>query len=99
MISMHKQEISNIKNLSKNLKNRIFGQDHIIDEVVAMLTINIAGLGDENKPIASFLFTGPTGVGKIELAKELSALLEIYFERFDMSEYADEHSVSNLTGG
>ena len=94
----YKKDIADLKSLSNNLKNRIFGQDHIIDAVVDMLTINMAGLGDGSKPIASFLFTGPTGVGKTELAKELSRLLGIHFERFDMSEYADDYSARNLTG-
>ncbi len=97
MDSKYKQKRSTIKNLSKNLKNRIFGQDHIIDTVVDTININMAGLGDTNKPIASFLFSGPTGVGKKELNKELAKLLNIHFERFDMSEYADEYSVRNPT--
>ncbi len=95
----HHINSTNIQNLEVNLKNRIFGQDHIIDEVVDTLYINMAGLGDESKPIASFLFTGPTGVGKTELAKEIAKLLGIHFERFDMSEYSDESSARNLTGG
>lgn len=86
-------------NLSTKLKSRIFGQDHIIDEVVDMLYIGMAGLGDKKKPIASYLFAGPTGVGKTELSKELAKSLEIDFIRFDMSEYADEYSARNLTGG
>ena len=99
MDSTFKHKPSTIRNLSKNLKKRIFGQDHIIDAVVNTININMAGLGDTNKPIASFLFSGPTGVGKTELAKELAKLLNIHFERFDMSEYADEYSARNLTGG
>ena len=89
----------NLEHLSSYMKGRIFGQDHVVDAVANMLTINMAGLGDENKPIASFLFTGPTGVGKTEFAKELATFLGIHFERFDMSEYADEYSARNLTGG
>jgi len=92
-------DISKTKDLAQKLKNRIFGQDHIIDAVADMIDISAAGLGDMNKPIASFLFTGPTGVGKTELAKELAKLLDTHFERFDMSEYADEYSARNLTGG
>ncbi len=98
MDSIYKQKRS-IKNLSKNLKNRIFGQDHVIEAVINTININMAGLGDTNKPIASFLFSGPIGVGKTGLAKELAKLLNIHFERFDMSEYADEYSARNLTGG
>ncbi len=94
----YQQKTVDLKNLSNNLKDRIFGQDHVIESVVDLLNINMAGLGDGNKPIGSFLFTGPTGVGKTELAKELAKLLDIHFERFDMSEYADEYSARNLTG-
>lgn len=85
--------------LKKNLKNKIFGQDGVIDEVLDTLSINMAGLGDDDKPIASFLFTGPTGVGKTEFAKELSSMLGMNLERFDMSEYGDKYSARNLTGG
>ncbi len=95
----YQQDPSTLRDLSKNLKSRIFGQDHIVDTVVDMLNINMAGLGDDRKPIASFLFTGPTGVGKTEFAIELAKNLNLYFERFDMSEYADEYSARNLTGG
>ncbi len=88
-----------LQEMPEYLKNRIFGQEHIIDNVMDMLTINIAGLGDDNKPIATFLFTGPTGVGKTELAMEIAKYLEMHFERFDMSEYADDSSYRNLIGG
>ncbi len=94
----YQQKTVDLKNLSNNLNDRIFGQDYVIESVVDLLNINMAGLGDGNKPIGSFLFTGPTGVGKTELAKELAKLLDIHFERFDMSEYADEYSARNLTG-
>ena len=91
----HKQ----ILRLDAHLKSRIFGQDHAINAIVDMISISIAGLGDSSKPIASFLFTGPTGVGKTEIAKELASCLKMNFVRFDMSEYADEYSARNLTGG
>ena len=90
---------SKLHKMPEHLKGRIFGQDHVIDSVVDMITINLAGLGDDNKPIASFLFTGPTGVGKTELAIEIAKYLDMHFERFDMSEYADDSSYRNLIGG
>jgi len=93
------QNFTQLENMPQYLKNRIFGQDHIIDSIMEMLTINIVGLGDDNKPIATFLFTGPTGVGKTELAIELAKYLDMHFERFDMSEYADDASYRNLIGG
>jgi len=89
---------SNLKALENNLKLSIFGQDKAISQIINKIIINRAGLSDVNKPIASFLFTGPTGVGKTELAKELADNLNIHFERFDMSEYSSEHSVSTLIG-
>ena len=92
-------DINKMLKLNENLQKKIFGQKHIIDEVVDILSISAAGLNDESKPYASFLFTGPTGVGKTELAKELATILDISFVRFDMSEYGDEYSARNLTGG
>ncbi len=93
-----KQEQKNIT-LDEILKKRIFGQNHIIDSIVDTLNISFAGLSDQTKPLASFLFTGPTGVGKTELTKELAKALNMNFVRFDMSEYSDKHSARNLTGG
>jgi ATP-dependent Clp protease ATP-binding subunit ClpA len=88
-----------IKNLPHHLKSKIYGQDHVIDAVSDHITTSLAGFLDESKPIGSFLFTGSTGVGKTELAKELASYLDLHFERFDMSEYSDEYSARNLTGG
>ena len=88
-----------LKNLVNNLKTSIFGQDEAISSIVEKLMISSAGLADENKPIASFLFTGPTGVGKTELAIELAKNLNKEFVRFNMSEYSSKSSVSNLIGG
>ncbi len=99
MESIRPKRTRSIDYVEQTLKSRIFGQDHVINQVLEMLSISMAGLGDESKPVASFLFTGPTGVGKTELAKELASALHKKFIRFDMSEYADEHSARNLTGG
>ena len=87
-----------IQGLEHNLKDKIFSQDHAIKSIVSAITINAAGLGDKNKPIGSFLFTGPTGVGKTELAKELANQLSIEFIRFDMSEYSNEAASTKLIG-
>lgn len=87
-----------LKNLESQLKKRIFSQDKAIEKIVEKIKINKAGLGELHRPIASFLFTGPSGVGKTELSKELASILGIRFERIDMSEYAESHSVSKLIG-
>jgi len=91
-------EKEKIKYLEKDLKLKIFGQDEAIDKVVTAIMLAKSGLGSADKPIASFLFAGPTGVGKTELAISLSQNLGIDFERFDMSEYMEKHSVSKLIG-
>ena len=93
-----KSDISLLKNLEKNMQKRVFGQDKAIVSIVQSIKRNKAGLGLDKKPIGSFLFTGPTGVGKTEVAKELSIQLGIHFERFDMSEYMEAHTVSRLIG-
>jgi len=88
-----------LENLKANLKTRIYSQDEAIEKVVNKIKISIAGLGDDNKPIGSFLFTGSTGVGKTELAKELAKQLNIDFIRFDMSEYNNsEFGIAKLIG-
>jgi len=87
-----------LKNLEKNLQKRVFGQDKAITTIVQAIKRNKAGLGLDKKPIGSFLFTGPTGVGKTEVAKELALQLGVHFERFDMSEYMEAHTVSRLIG-
>ena len=96
--SATKSDLSLLKNLEKNLKRRVFGQDSAIVSIVQAIKLNKAGLNLDKKPIGSFLFTGPTGVGKTEVAKELSLQLGIHFERFDMSEYMEAHSVARLIG-
>ncbi|WP_428026991.1 ATP-dependent Clp protease ATP-binding subunit ClpA [Arcobacter sp.] len=96
--SATKSDLTLLKTLEKNMQKRVFGQDDAITSIIKAIKINRAGLGGESKPVGSFLFTGPTGVGKTEVAKELSNQLGIHFERFDMSEYMEAHTVSRLIG-
>jgi len=91
-------DLSLLKKLQTNLQKRVFGQDSAIETIVKAIKINRAGMGVDNKPVGSFLFTGSTGVGKTEVAKELSQVMGIHFERFDMSEYGEAHTVSRLIG-
>jgi len=91
-------EVNRLANLETELKNVIFGQDEAIKAVVQSIKRSRAGLGSPNRPIGSFLFVGPTGVGKTEVAKQLAKLLGINFLRFDMSEYMEKHTVSRLIG-
>jgi ATP-dependent Clp protease ATP-binding subunit ClpA len=76
----------------------IYGQDHAIEQVVRAIKISRSGLGSPTKPIGSYLFSGPTGTGKTELAKQLARVLGVQFLRFDMSEYSERHTVSRLIG-
>lgn len=87
-----------LQNMEKELKSVLYGQDHAIDQVVRVIKLSRAGLGTPTKPIGSFLFSGPTGVGKTELAKQLARVLGVSFLRFDMSEYMEKHTVSRLIG-
>ncbi len=87
-----------LKNLSSILNSKIYGQDLAIKSLNDALITSYAGLNDENRPIGVFLFTGSSGVGKTELAKELANALNIHFERFDMSEYMEKHAVAKLIG-
>ena len=96
--SATKSDLTLLKSLEKNMQKRVFGQDSAISTIVQSIKRNKAGLGLDKKPIGSFLFTGPTGVGKTEVAKELSSQLGIHFERFDMSEYMEAHTISRLIG-
>ncbi|AXX93114.1 ATP-dependent Clp protease ATP-binding subunit ClpA [Malaciobacter molluscorum LMG 25693] len=96
--SATKSDITLLKSLEKNMQKRVFGQDDAIATIVKSIKRNKAGLGLDKKPIGSFLFTGPTGVGKTEVARELSTQLGIHFERFDMSEYMESHTISRLIG-
>lgn len=85
-------------NLGSDLKRMVFGQDMAIEKVVSAIKLARAGLREPEKPIGSYLFTGPTGVGKTEVARQLSLSLGIELKRFDMSEYMEKHAVSRLIG-
>lgn len=87
-----------LKNLVRDLKMMIFGQDDAIETLGAAVKLARSGLRDQNKPIGSFLFVGPTGVGKTEVTKQLAKLLGVELLRFDMSEYMERHSISRLIG-
>lgn len=87
-----------LKNLEQTLKNVVFGQDKAIEAVATAIKMSRTGLGRENKPIGSYLFAGPTGVGKTEVCKQLAVALGNHFLRFDMSEYMEKHTVSRLVG-
>jgi len=87
-----------IQNLEMNVKNKLYGQDETVDKVLERVYVSFAGIGNENKPTASFLFLGPTGTGKTELAKLLSKNLDMPLLKYDMSEYSEKHSVSSLIG-
>ena len=87
-----------LKNLDRNLKLVVFGQDQAIDQLTSAIRLSRSGLGAEHKPIGSFLFAGPTGVGKTEITQQLAKALGIEFQRFDMSEYMERHAVSRLIG-
>lgn len=87
-----------LQNLEKSLKEKIFGQEKAIQALAACVKMGRSGLGDSAKPVGSFLFAGPTGVGKTEVCKELAANLGVELIRFDMSEYMESHTVSRLIG-
>lgn len=87
-----------LKNLDRNLKLVVFGQDQAIEQLTSAIRLSRSGLGAEQKPIGSFLFAGPTGVGKTEITQQLAKALGIEFQRFDMSEYMERHAVSRLIG-
>ena len=91
-------ERDSLKNLKNRLKSVIFGQDMAIDAVVQAVKRSSAGLGNPDSPTGSFLFAGPTGVGKTEVARQLASALAVHFERFDMSEYMEKHAVARLIG-
>ena len=87
-----------INNLELNIKGKLYGQDETVQQVLERVYVSFAGIGNETKPTASFLFLGPTGTGKTELAKLLSKNLDMPLLKYDMSEYSEKHSVSSLIG-
>ena len=96
--TVESDEVKKLFKLEKDIKKRVFGQDEAVENVVNAVKLSRAGLNDENKPVASMLFVGPTGVGKTEIAKALADTLNIDLVRFDMSEYAEKHTVAKLIG-
>ncbi|MCG3172006.1 MAG: ATP-dependent Clp protease ATP-binding subunit ClpA [Myxococcota bacterium] len=87
-----------LKNLEPELKRYIFGQDEAVEKIVGAIKLSRSGLGHPEKPVGSFLFSGPTGVGKTELARKLAAILGVELLRYDMTEYMEKHAVSRLIG-
>ncbi|MDZ7627702.1 MAG: ATP-dependent Clp protease ATP-binding subunit ClpA [Parvularculaceae bacterium] len=96
--SVSKSDTERLRNLGGDLKRVVFGQDNAIDQLAAAIKLSRAGLREPMKPIGSYLFSGPTGVGKTEVAKQLSLMLGVELIRFDMSEYMERHTVSRLIG-
>jgi len=96
--SVSSDDRSKLRTLDRDLKSVVFGQDPAIDALAAAIKMARSGLGKPDKPIGSFLFSGPTGVGKTEVAKQLAYILGIDLIRFDMSEYMERHAVSRLIG-
>jgi ATP-dependent Clp protease ATP-binding subunit ClpA len=95
---LQNERTAKITDLESNIKQKLYGQDSAVDTVLERVYINYSGIGNERKPIASFLFLGPTGTGKTELAKLLAEHLDMKLLRYDMSEYQERHTVSSLIG-
>ncbi len=96
--TVSKSDAEQLGNLEKDLKRVVFGQDNAIEALSAAIKLARAGLREPEKPIGSYLFSGPTGVGKTEVAKQLASLMGVELLRFDMSEYMEKHAVSRLIG-
>ncbi|HJN38060.1 MAG TPA: AAA family ATPase [Gammaproteobacteria bacterium] len=89
---------SRLKNLERDLKTMVYGQDEAINKIVSAIKMSRCGLSENNKPVGSFLFTGPTGVGKTEVCVQLANMMGLTLNRFDMSEYMEKHTASQLIG-
>uniref|UniRef100_UPI0035658E4F ATP-dependent Clp protease ATP-binding subunit ClpA n=1 Tax=Pseudoalteromonas sp. TaxID=53249 RepID=UPI0035658E4F len=96
--SVSSSDKETLKNLDRNLKMLVFGQDPSIDALTSAIRLSRSGLSSEDKPVGSFLFAGPTGVGKTEVTKQLAKCMGVEFIRFDMSEYVERHAISRLIG-
>jgi len=96
--SSSSSEIHELRELEPRLKSVVFGQDEAIGALTSAVKRSRAGLGNPDSPTGSFLFAGPTGVGKTEVARQLASILNVHFERFDMSEYMEKHAVARLIG-
>lgn len=95
---LQNERSAKIVELESNIKQRLYGQESAVDTVLERVYISFAGIGNEKKPMSSFLFLGPTGTGKTELAKALADNLDMHLLRYDMSEYQEKHTVSSLIG-
>ena len=95
---LNNDNLDRISNLDVNVKSKLYGQDETVDKVLERIYVSFAGIHNEKKPVASFLFLGPTGTGKTELAKLLSKNLDMPLLKYDMSEYSEKHTVSALIG-
>ena len=96
--NINREDNKVLKNLTKNLKLSVFGQDKAINELSRVVRLSRSGLREKEKTIGSYLFVGPTGVGKTEIARVLANVLNVKLLRFDMSEYMERHSISRLIG-
>ena len=96
--SVSRDDRSALKTMDADLKRMVFGQDEAVDQLVQAIKLVRAGIGDDERPVGAFMFTGPTGVGKTELARQLAFLMGVELIRFDMSEYMERHTVSRLIG-